>query len=300
MRGVVKLECESYKAEAAIKKCDLVFMARDKGWAMNEAARLLNGGLKIVDLSADFRLRDPLVYEEWYNLAHTATELLNEAVFGLPELYHDQIADARLIANPGCYVTGAILALAPLLKNEIINPGSIIVDAKSGVSGAGRSSYKRDYHFPELNENVKAYNIGAHRHTPEIEQELSALADQDLNISFTPHLIPITRGILTTAYADVTAQVVSTESLTEIYREFYKTSPFVVILDPGEYPATKSTVGSNFCQIGMKFDPRTDRVVVVSAIDNLMKGAAGQAVQNMNLMAGFDETAGLMYPGVCA
>lgn len=299
MRGVVEMRCESYSRELAKERCQLVFMARDRGWAMKEAPEFLEAGLKVIDLSADFRLNDPAVYEEWYKLAHVSPELLPTAVYGLPELYREQIRDAQLIANPGCYVTASILALAPLLVNKLIKTDSIIVDSKSGVSGAGRSSFKLDYHFPELNESMKAYNIGAHRHTPEIEQELGRIAGSPVTISFTPHLVPITRGILSTAYARLNSSSITTEQVLDMYSDYYRPSKFVVILGPGEYPATKSVAGSNFCQIGAKVDPRTNRVVVTSVIDNLVKGMAGQAVQNMNLMCGMDESAALCCPGRC-
>lgn len=299
MRGYLDKKCESYDFRTAIERCELVFLAQHNGWAMKESNKLINAGLKLIDLSADFRLREPSVYEEWYKLQHTSLELIASAVYGLPELYREEIAGAQLVANPGCYVTSAILATMPILKNKLVKPDTIIIDSKSGVSGAGRSSFKLDYHFPELNESMKAYNIGIHRHTPEIEQELSVLAGAPVTVSFTPHLIPITRGIETTVYAGLTENDISTEKMLEIYRDFYSKEPFVVILDAGEYPATKNTLGSNFCQIGLKVDPRTNRVVVSSVIDNLVKGMAGQAVQNMNLMLGLDEKEGLLTPGVC-
>jgi N-acetyl-gamma-glutamyl-phosphate reductase len=299
MRNVLQMECESYDRDLVKERCDVVFMARDKGWAMKEAASLLDAGVKIIDLSADFRLRDAAVYEEWYKISHEATDLLPKAVYGLPELYREDIRHARLIANPGCYVTSAILALAPLLAHKIIDSESIIVDSKSGVSGAGRSSFKLDNHFPEVNESMKAYNVAAHRHTPEIEQELSVISGQPVTISFTPHLIPITRGILSTVYAKLCDCNPTTDQVLNMYREFYKDCRFVSILDAGEYPATKNVAGSNFCHIGAKIDPRTNRVVVLSAIDNLVKGMAGQATQNMNLMCGFDEWTALDRAGVC-
>jgi len=298
VRGFLEAECEGYDPAQIAERCDILFMVHDNGWAMKEAGRFLDAGLKVIDLSADFRLRTKGLYEEWYKLSHGSPELIERAAYGLPELYAGEIAKAQLVANPGCYPVGAILALAPLLEEKLIDPDTIVVDSKSGVSGAGRSSFKLDYHFPELNESVKAYNVGVHRHTPEIEQELSRLAGQPVTISFTPHLIPVTRGILTTAYSGLIGGGWNTEELVQMYREFYKSAPFVVVLDAGEYPATKSAFGSNFCHIGLKVDPRTNRVVVLSAIDNLVKGAAGTAVQNMNLMCGFDERTGLDKPGV--
>ncbi|MHB0912821.1 MAG: N-acetyl-gamma-glutamyl-phosphate reductase [Armatimonadota bacterium] len=289
MRGLSDLTFQAYDPEAAAR-CDVIFMAQHNGWAMKEAGALLAAGVKVIDLSADFRLKDPAAYAEWYKLAHASPSLLPEAVYGLPEINREKIAGARLVANPGCYPTSAILALAPLLSAGLAE--NVVIDSSSGVSGAGRSTFSLDYHFPELNESMRAYKVGTHRHTPEIEQEISGLAGVPMTVSFTPHLVPITRGILTTAYASCARAEVH-----ELYREFYKDAPFVVLLDPGEYPATKATVGGNFCHIGIAPDPRTGRVVAISAIDNLVKGAAGQAVQNMNLMCGLDETAGLRFAG---
>jgi len=298
VRGVLEAECEGYNPAQIAERCDLVFMVHDNGWAMKEAGRFLDAGLKAIDLSADFRLRAKRLYEEWYKSPHESPELIEQAVYGLPELYAAEIAKAQLVANPGCYPVGAVLALAPLLREKLVDPDTIIIDSKSGVSGAGRSSFKLDYHFPELNQSMKAYNVGVHRHTPEIEQELSRVAGRPVTVSFAPHLIPVTRGILTTAYAGLIGSSWTTEELVQMYREFYAAAPFVVVLDAGEYPATKDTFGSNFCHIGLKVDPRTSRAVVLSAIDNLVKGAAGTAVQNMNLMCGFDERMGLDRPGV--
>lgn len=298
VRGLFSARCEGYDPAIAIERCDLIFSPQNNGWAMKEARQFLNAGLKFIDLSADFRLRDTADYDQWYKFTHVSPDLIGEAVYGLPEMYAKEIAGARLIANPGCYVTSAILALAPLLSEGLIDPSTVIVDSKSGVSGAGRSKFSLDYHFPELNQSMKAYNIGVHRHIPEIEQELSVLAGSGVTISFTPHLIPVSRGILTTAYAGLKEAGKTTDELLDLFRGFYADAPFVVVLDAGEYPATKNTQGSNMCQIGLKVDPRTNRVVVSSALDNLMKGMAGQAVQNMNIMYGLDERTALTGPGV--
>ncbi len=288
------LVCEVFDGAAAADKCDLVFLAGESGLAMKAAPGLLEAGLKVVDLSADFRLKDPAVYQEWYKAEHTAPELLGEAVYGLPEFYKESIANANLVANPGCYPTSAILALAPLLNDDLIVPQTIIVDSYSGVSGGGRSKFGLDYHFSEVNESLRPYGVGGiHRHTPEIEQTLSQVAGVAVTLTFTPHLAPITRGILTTAYATLRS---SGDFLAEFYRDSYTVqldAPFVTILEPGQFPATKHVYGTNFCHIGLAVDKRTNRVIVVSAIDNLVKGAAGQAIQNMNLMCGFDETTGL-------
>ncbi len=296
------LVCEVYDQAACADKCDFVFLAGESGLAMKLAPGLLDAGKKIVDLSADFRLKGPTVYKEWYKAEHTAPQLLDEAVYGLPELNKEDVRNARLIANPGCYPTSAILALLPLLfpreepQSELIDLDSIIVDSMSGVSGAGRSKFGLDYHFSEVNESARAYGVGGlHRHTPEIEEALSLTWGEAIAVTFTPHLVPITRGILTTAYADLSGERddVNVEALHALYRKAYQAAPFVTVLEPGQFPATKHVYGTNFCHIGLAVDRRTNRVVVVSAIDNLVKGAAGQAIQNMNLMCGFDETAGL-------
>ena len=286
-----ELTCESFRPAACADKCECVFLAGEAGLAMRVVPELLEAGLKIVDLSADFRLEDPDIYQAWYKAEHTAPHLLDEAVYGLPEVNKIAIETARLVANPGCHVTAAVLALAPLLGADMIAPETIIIDSLSGVSGAGRSKFGLDYHFAELNENMRPYGVGGvHRHTPEIEQTLSFLAEAPVTVTFTPHLIPITRGILATSYASTE----ETEAdLRSAFETFYNDAPFVQLLDAGQFPATKHVFGTNYCQIGLALDARTSRVVVVSALDNLVKGAAGQAIQNMNLMCGFPETAGL-------
>ncbi|OGW17871.1 MAG: N-acetyl-gamma-glutamyl-phosphate reductase, partial [Nitrospirae bacterium GWC1_57_7] len=251
---------------------------------------------KVVDLSADYRITDPAVYEKWYEHGHRYPALLTEAVYGLPELYRERIEKASLIANPGCYPTSAILGLAPLVRGGMIDLESIIIDAKSGVSGAGRSPTLA-HHFPEVNEGLMAYKIGTHRHTPEIEQELSALAGKGVIVSFTPHLIPMNRGILTTIYARLT-KFIDTAELRARFEEAYRNEPFLRLLPPGQVPNVRHVRGSNFCDIGVTADPRTGRAVIVTVIDNLVKGAAGQAVQNMNLMARFEETEGLLSAGL--
>ncbi|MCX6378757.1 MAG: N-acetyl-gamma-glutamyl-phosphate reductase [Armatimonadetes bacterium] len=287
-----------YGDGAEIASCDVVFLAQDNGKAMLTAPHLLEAGCKIVDLSADFRFRDTATYEATYKTPHATPEWNARAVYGLPELFAEEIKGKRIVGNPGCYVTASTLALAPLLKHNLVTPSSVIVDAKSGVSGAGRAKFSLDYHYPEINESVSAYKIaGTHRHTPEIEMALSTFCGlSDFALTFTPHLIPMTRGILATAYANL-INACSTTELLALYREFYAGMPFMVILDEGELPATKHTLGSNRCHIGLGVDTRMNRVTVVSCIDNLVKGAAGQAVQNMNLICGFDETAGLLYAG---
>ncbi|MBN2398309.1 MAG: N-acetyl-gamma-glutamyl-phosphate reductase, partial [Deltaproteobacteria bacterium] len=270
--------------------CDVVFLALPHGEAMAVAPAFVEAGIKVIDLSADFRLKDVSVYESWY-VKHTAPGLLEGAVYGLPELYRDAVKGATLVANPGCYPTSIILGIAPLLKEGCIDPSSIIADSKSGVSGAGRDLQLGSL-FCEVNEGFKAYKVGSHRHTPEIEQELSLLAKRDLAVSFTPHLVPVNRGILSTIYADLN-QRVSAEEIIDLYRNFYAGEKFIRICKTGSLPNISSVRGSNFCDIGCVVDGRTGRAIIVSAIDNLVKGASGQAVQNMNLMCGLPEDTGL-------
>ena len=294
--GRVNLTCEKFDRAAAAELCDVVFLAGEAGLAMQEAPGLLAAGKKVIDLSADFRLKNIDDYKAWYKRDQTEPKWLAEAVYGLPELFAEEIKSASLIANPGCYVTSATLALAPLLQSKAIDPATIIIDSHSGVSGAGRSKFSLDYHFSEVNESIKPYGVGGtHRHVPEIEQNLSHVAGSQVRVTFTPHLSPITRGILTTAYANFTGDAAK---LDETFRDYYADAPFVVVLQPGEFPATKWTQGTNYCYIGVGMDNRTGRVIVVSAIDNLVKGAAGQAIQNMNLMSGLNETAGLTMPAM--
>ncbi len=279
---------------------DLAFSALPHKESAAEVAPLIRRGVKVVDISADFRLRAAGDYPAWYGFSHPAPELLTEAVYGLPELYRSEIAKARLVANPGCYPTGAILALAPALKRGVIEP-DIIIDSKSGISGAGRSLTLAT-HFAEAHDDVTAYALTGHRHLSEIIQELAHLSPGKApRVTFIPHLIPMTRGILTTAYASLASGKLSVDQngvreLRELYREFYRDEPFVRVV--GEPPHTKHTWGANFCLIYPTLDLRTGRFVVVSAIDNLVKGAAGQAVQNMNLMLGLEESAGIDNPAV--
>lgn len=291
LRGRCDLILEALDPAAIAAKSDLVFTALPHQAAMAVVPALLAAGKKVVDLSADYRLHDPAVYGAWY-APHLNPELLAEAVFGLPEVRREAIRTARLVANPGCYPTSIILGLKPLLEEGLIDLNSIIADSKSGTSGAGRSA-KVDSLYCEVNDSFKAYGVGGvHRHIPEIEQELSVLAGQALTITFTPHLVPMDRGILSTIYATPLRKL-STEALLELYATTYRDEPFVRVLPKGLFPATGFVKGSNFCDIGLVFDERTNRIVIVSAIDNLVKGASGQAIQNMNLICGFPETAGL-------
>lgn len=288
--GITDLRFVDSSPEKLGSACDVVFLALPHGEAMAVAPAFVRAGMKVIDLSADFRLNDLAVYEAWY-VKHTAPDLLKGAVYGLPELYRDAVKDATLVANPGCYPTSIILGIAPLLKEGCIDPASVIADSKSGVSGAGRELQLGSL-FCEVNEGFKAYKVGSHRHTPEIEQELSLLAKRDLAVSFTPHLVPVNRGILSTIYASLTAKM-SVDEILEIYRTCYADERFVRICPTGTLPNISSVNGSNFCDIGCVVDGRTGRVIVVSAIDNLIKGASGQAIQNMNIMCGLPEDAGL-------
>lgn len=268
---------------------DFVFSALPQVASAEALAPLVRGGLKAVDISADFRLKDPGEYREWYGVDHPAPELLPEAVYGLTEWYRNDVAGCRLVANPGCYPTSALLALGPALREGLIT-GDIIIDSKSGVSGAGRG-LDLMYHYGEANENLAAYGLGGHRHLPEMTQELKAHAPgSDPRITFVPHLVPMTRGILSTCYASLSRDV-SDHELDELYRESYCKEPFVRV--SSKPPQTKHTLGNNYCIVHPVIDRRANRLVVVSVLDNLVKGAAGQAIQNMNLMAGFPETMGI-------
>ena len=281
--------------EAKLGEVDLAFSAMPHKESAKEIVPLLDRGIKVVDISADFRLKNAAEYQSWYGFTHTAPQLLEQAVYGLTELHRPQVASTQLVANPGCYPTGAILALAPAVKEDLIEP-DIIIDSKSGVSGAGRS-LSLGTHYSEVNEDVTAYALEGHRHLPEVVQELGLLRPQKLpSITFVPHLIPMTRGILTTGYAPLSPGKVAAgkkgeEEVKQLYLDFYKDEPFIRVVESP--PHTKHTWGNNLCLIYPTIDHRTGRLVVISCIDNLVKGAAGQAVQNMNLMLGLPETTGL-------
>ena len=286
--------------ESELSAVDFAFSAMPHKESAQEVVPLLSHGIKVVDISADFRLKDAAAYPQWYDFTHPAPHLLEQAVYGLTELYRLQIKSAQLVANPGCYPTGAILALAPAVKEGLIG-ADIIIDSKSGISGAGRS-LSLTTHFAEANEDTTAYALDGHRHLPEVIQEMKQLSPkQSPSITFVPHLIPMTRGILTTGYASLTAGKLTTgkkgeDELISLYRDFYQDEPFVrVATSP---PHTKHTWGSNACLIHPAIDHRTGRLIVISCIDNLVKGAAGQAIQNMNLMLGLPETTGLQAPAV--
>lgn len=277
------------EAEKMLSNIDVLFISLPHGKSFNLVEKALKQGVKVIDLGADYRIKSKDEYEKWYGVKHELTSALEESVYGLVELNRERIAKASLIANPGCYPTASILAIAPLLTNKIIDTNSIIIDAKSGVSGAGRNANVANL-FCEVNESVKAYGIGTHRHTPEIEQELSNIADESLNITFTPHLIPMNRGIIATCYSKSKVNI-DQKNLLELYKQFYGNNYFVKIVDKA--PETRHVRGSNFCHVYSRFDERTGNIITVSVIDNLIKGAAGQAVQCMNLMFGLDETLGL-------
>lgn len=294
LRDLFDLTCEPLDPAAVARAADVAFLCLPHKTSMEVGAALHRLGGRVLDLSADFRLKDPAAYREWYGLEHLAPELLPEAAYGLPELHGQGIAGARLVAVPGCYPTGALLGLAPLVAHRLAVLEGIVIDSISGASGAGRT-LELGLHFAELNENARAYGVTRHRHTPEIEQELSALAGRPVMVAFTPHLAPLTRGILTTVHLSLTRQATTAE-LVEAFQDYYRGRCFVRVLPPGAWPETKQVVGSNFCDIGVGVEPRTGRGVVVTAIDNLVKGASGQAVQCVNLMGGWDEAVGLRLP----
>ncbi|OGV96695.1 MAG: N-acetyl-gamma-glutamyl-phosphate reductase [Nitrospinae bacterium RIFCSPLOWO2_02_FULL_39_110] len=290
-KGRLDLIYETLSPEVISEKCDFVFSALPHKTSMSVIPSLLKAGKKAVDLSADYRLKSPDIYKEWYKEEHTSPELLGSAIYGIPELKRKKIKAASLVANPGCYPTSVILALAPLIKENIINTDSIIIDSKSGVTGAGRK-VEEALLFAECNENFKSYSLASHRHTPEIEQEISEIAGKKIKITFVPHLLPVNRGILSTIYSDLISDLTS-DKILKIYENFYKGERFIRIMGHGKSPQLRSVLGSNYCDIGFQIDRRTKRIIVISAIDNLVKGAAGQAVQNMNIMLGFEEYAGL-------
>jgi N-acetyl-gamma-glutamyl-phosphate reductase len=296
LTGFCHLKCEESKVENLIGRCQVVFLALPHGLSVNIASTLLAHGIKCVDLGADFRLKDVSLYIKYYELEHAAPELLKQAVYGLPEIYREEIKKTKLVANPGCFPTSAILPLLPFLKEGIIKGEGIVVDSKSGVSGAGRTM-KPTSHFCEVNEGIKAYGVGTHRHGPEIKQELSLAWGQEVDLIFTPHLVPMNRGILSTAYAQLMPGQHPT-AVREVLEEWYRNEYFVRVLPPGIMPHTKWVYGSNFLDLGIYTDPDSGRVILVSALDNLTKGASGQAVQNMNLMLGLDEAQGLRFAGV--
>jgi N-acetyl-gamma-glutamyl-phosphate reductase len=273
-------------------RCQVVFLSLPNGLACDMAPVLLEKGCKVLDLSADYRFDNLETYEVWYRKQRTDHAIAETAVYGLPELYRDRIAEAQLVGCPGCHCTASLLAISPLLKQGLITPESAIIDSKTGTSGGGRKG-SIPMLLAEADQSVGAYNVARHRHTPEIEQVCSDLAGHEVLVQFTPHLIPMIRGILATVYASLRDPGLVRDDLLTIYQAFYRSSPWVKILPSGIYPQTKWALGTNLCYIGIEVDPRTDRVIVMSAIDNLMKGQASQAIQCLNIMMGWDETLGL-------
>jgi len=299
LRGLSDLRFHDLDPEWLAGVADVVFLALPHMESQKAVPVLRGRGIRAIDLSADYRLHNPDDYVTWYKAPHIDLPGLGEAVYGLPELHRKAIASASLVASPGCYPAGAVLATAPLLRSGLARLDGIVIDGKSGITGAGAQGRKIDpmYLFTEANENVQAYGIAAHRHTPEIEQELGALAGAPLRVAFTPHLVPLNRGLFTTASVPL-ATALTTSHLLDVYREFYAGEPFVRVLDAGERPTTRAVVGSNYCDVTVVADPRTGRAVCVSAIDNLGKGGAANGVQNLNVMCGWSERTGLEAPPV--
>lgn len=288
---LVDANCMDDNMEVLADQVDVIFTATPQGLCASLVNEEILSKVKIIDLSADFRIKDVKVYEEWYKLEHKSPQFIEEAVYGLCEINREDVKKARLVANPGCYTTCSILTCYPLVKEGIIDPNTIIVDAKSGTSGAGRGA-KVDNLFCEVNENMKAYGVATHRHTPEIEEQLGYACGEKITINFTPHLVPMNRGILATAYASLKKDV-TYEEVKAIYDKYYADEKFVRVLEKDVCPQTKWVEGSNYVDVNFKIDPRTNRIIMRGAIDNLVKGAAGQAVQNMNLMFGLKESEGL-------
>ena len=288
---IVEDSCQDDSLKELADRADVVFTATPQGFCASIIEEEILSKVKVIDLSADFRIKDQGGYEKWYKLEHKSPQFLGEAVYGLPEVNREKIREARLIANPGCFPTCSFLAVYPLVKEGLVDPNTLIIDAKSGTSGAGRGA-KMDNLYCEVNESIKAYGVGTHRHTPEIEEQLSYAAGKPVTISFTPHLVPMNRGILVTAYASLNGKVTEEEARAA-YEKYYRDEYFVRLLEPGAVPQTRWVEGSNFADVNFKIDPRTGRAVMMGAIDNMVKGAAGQAVQNMNLMFGLPEETGL-------
>lgn len=291
MFQIVDAKCMDDNMEELARQADVIFTATPQGLCASLVSEEILSQTKIIDLSADFRLKDVAVYERWYKIEHKSPQFIEEAVYGLCEVNREDVKKARLVANPGCYTTCSILTAYPLAKEGVIDMKTLIVDAKSGTSGAGRGTKVANL-YCEVNENMKAYGVATHRHTPEIEEQLSYASGEDVMINFTPHLVPMNRGILATEYASLKKEV-TYEDVKAIYDKYYKDEKFIRVLDEGVYPETKWVEGSNYVDINFKIDPRTNRIIMMGAIDNLVKGAAGQAVQNMNLMFGLDEAEGL-------
>ena len=292
MFRLVDARCLDDNMEELAREADVIFTATPQGLCASLVTEDILRQTKIVDLSADFRIKDVATYEKWYGITHKSPQFIEEAVYGLCELNREHVRNARLVANPGCYPTCSTLTLYPLVKEHLIDPNTVIIDAKSGTSGAGRGAKVANL-FCEVNENIKAYGVATHRHTPEIEEQLGYAAGCQVKINFTPHLVPMNRGILVTAYASM-AKDMTEEEIRKIYRAYYDKETFVRVLKKGDCPETRFVEGSNYVDVNVKLDPRTNRIIAMGAMDNLVKGAAGQAVQNMNLMFGLPENMGLM------
>lgn len=288
---LVDEKCMEDDMEALADQVDVIFTATPQGLCASLINEHILSKVKIIDLSADFRLKDVKVYEEWYKIEHKAPQYIQEAVYGLCEINREDVKKARLVANPGCYTTCSILTCYPLVKEGLIDPNTLIIDAKSGTSGAGRGA-KVDNLFCEVNENMKAYGVAMHRHTPEIEEQLGYACEQEIRLNFTPHLVPMNRGILATTYASLKKEA-TYEEIKAVYDKYYQKEKFIRVLEKDVYPQTKWVEGSNYVDVNFKIDPRTNRIIMMGAIDNLVKGAAGQAVQNMNLLFGLKESEGL-------
>lgn len=289
---LVDSECLDDNLDELIDKVDVIFTATPQGLCAKLVSEEVLSKVKIIDLSADFRIKNVATYEKWYGIAHVSPQFINEAVYGLCELNREAVKNARIVANPGCYPTCSILSIQPALKAGIIDPSSIIIDAKSGTSGAGRGA-KVDNLYCEVNESIKAYGVTVHRHTPEIEEQLGYIAGKPVMVNFTPHLVPMNRGILVTAYANLIKKVTYDE-VKALYDECYKDERFVRVLKENVCPETRNVHGSNYTDVNFRIDERTNRIIMLGAMDNLVKGAAGQAIQNMNLMFGLPEETGLL------
>lgn len=288
--NILDLECAN--SEEVIKQCHVIFIALPHGLSEPIVFECIKSNKICIDLGADFRLTSEELYKQWYGKAYEMKEIHKDAVYGLPEVYKEEISKASIIANPGCYPTSAVLGLIPLFKNNCVNKDSIVIDAKSGTTGAGREP-SRVTHFSECNENILAYGIGTHRHIPEIEQTLSQVGKEEVTVTFTPHLIPVNRGILSTIYCQL-SDMLDINEIHQMYKDYYKTEKFVRILSVGQTANIRNVTHSNYCDISIHMDPRTRKLIIVSAIDNMIKGAAGQAIQNMNIRMGFKEEEGLM------
>lgn len=291
------LTYEPLDREKIISRADLFFMALPHAASQVAVDFFAAQGRKVIDLSADYRLHDVATYEEWYKVPHLFPGTLKKAVYGLPELHRKKIARASLVANPGCYPTGAIIGLVPAIRKKLVRLDSVVIDSKSGTSGAGRQS-DVSFSYCEVNEGFRAYSIASHRHTPEIEQELASVAGKGIRVNFTPHLLPVDRGILTTVYAKL-VKGLEAKDVHRVYEAAYRNEPFTRVLDAGKFPNVKNVRGTNLCDVGIAVNKRTGTLIVVTAIDNLVKGAAGQAVHNMNIMMGFDETEALNAIALC-